>query len=366
MTSTSDSDLIASVHEGALETPSWSKFLSLLRDRCRADYAGIIFRSDAQKFRLTELASGIKITDELRQRYLDEFHMLDPVPHHLLRPNRVYALEEFLDPRNPEHERFRREFMAEAMTGHSRIVRVVEPGGLEAWLAIARTRTDFGADAAAVLSSLTRHFAIALRTFAAIEKGQLRADISAGAIQKLNFGWIALDAAGMIIETDAQADRIIRETQALHRSASGRLVPPTRAAQATLTKLLNQTASGLSVKPTAIHLCDDPWLDMLVTPISYAPFPRGNQPVLVAYIHGEIQTGQDRHEHLAALFGLTRQEAKLALAISRGRSLAEAAIDLGITVETCRLYSKRIYSKTGTRGQADLVRLILASVVSMI
>jgi DNA-binding CsgD family transcriptional regulator len=89
-------------------------------------------------------------------------------------------------------------------------------------------------------------------------------------------------------------------------------------------------------------------------------------PVLVAYIHGEEHSTAERQEQLMSLFGLSRNEARLALSLSRGRSIAQSAEDLGLTLETTRLYSKRIYAKTGTSGQADLVRLILASVVALV
>jgi DNA-binding NarL/FixJ family response regulator len=45
--------------------------------------------------------------------------------------------------------------------------------------------------------------------------------------------------------------------------------------------------------------------------------------------------------------------------LCRGLELVPAGLDLGLTPETTRNYSKRIYAKTGTRGQADLVRLVL-------
>ena len=62
---------------------------------------------------------------------------------------------------------------------------------------------------------------------------------------------------------------------------------------------------------------------------------------------------------LRAEYGLSEREAALAVALSRGEGIVEAGTSLGLTVETARNYSKRIYAKTGTRGQADLVRLIL-------
>ncbi|PHX98275.1 MAG: chemotaxis protein CheY, partial [Rhodospirillaceae bacterium] len=37
----------------------------------------------------------------------------------------------------------------------------------------------------------------------------------------------------------------------------------------------------------------------------------------------------------------------------------------GLTVETARNYSKKIYAKTGARGHAELVRIILTSVLAI-
>ena len=43
----------------------------------------------------------------------------------------------------------------------------------------------------------------------------------------------------------------------------------------------------------------------------------------------------------------------------------EAAEELGLTVETARNYSKKIYAKTDARGHADLVRVILSGVIAL-
>ena len=68
---------------------------------------------------------------------------------------------------------------------------------------------------------------------------------------------------------------------------------------------------------------------------------------------------------LAARHGLSANEAALAHALSLGESLAEAGARLHLTVETARNYSKRIYAKTGARGQADLVRIVLTGLAPL-
>ena len=75
----------------------------------------------------------------------------------------------------------------------------------------------------------------------------------------------------------------------------------------------------------------------------------------VAYIQGDSRSLAGRHEQLAELFGLLPSEARFALALARGLSIAEAAESLGLTLETARNYSKKVYAKMGARGQADLI-----------
>ena len=61
-----------------------------------------------------------------------------------------------------------------------------------------------------------------------------------------------------------------------------------------------------------------------------------------------------------------RREAELAMALSDGLSIAEAASSLGLSLETVRNYSKRLYAKLGVRGRTDLVRLIQRSSVNLV
>jgi DNA-binding CsgD family transcriptional regulator len=64
---------------------------------------------------------------------------------------------------------------------------------------------------------------------------------------------------------------------------------------------------------------------------------------------------------LTGLFDLTPAEAKFASALVSGRSIKEAARDVGVTESSGRTYLARIFSKTGTHRQAELVALLAAS-----
>lgn len=64
---------------------------------------------------------------------------------------------------------------------------------------------------------------------------------------------------------------------------------------------------------------------------------------------------------VSSLFTLTEAEAELAVALCSGKTLDEAAEARGTTIHTIRSQLKSIFAKTGTKRQADLVSLLLAS-----
>jgi DNA-binding CsgD family transcriptional regulator len=60
------------------------------------------------------------------------------------------------------------------------------------------------------------------------------------------------------------------------------------------------------------------------------------------------------------LYGLTPTESRLADLLLEGIDVREMAVRLGITIETARFHLKRVLAKTGTRRQAELMRLMLS------
>ncbi len=63
---------------------------------------------------------------------------------------------------------------------------------------------------------------------------------------------------------------------------------------------------------------------------------------------------------LQALYGLTPTETRVAAHLLQGIELREASERLRMSLETARFHLKRIFAKTGTRRQTELVRLMLS------
>jgi len=84
--------------------------------------------------------------------------------------------------------------------------------------------------------------------------------------------------------------------------------------------------------------------------------PSGLGGALAAVVLGASR--EERQKDAAPLFCLTPAEARLAQWVAEGRSLKHAAVEFGISIHTVRMQLRKIFTKTGTRRQAELVRLM--------
>jgi DNA-binding CsgD family transcriptional regulator len=102
--------------------------------------------------------------------------------------------------------------------------------------------------------------------------------------------------------------------------------------------------------------------------VSRAAFPAslvdalGLGPVWTEPMHAVVLLSAQDTETAGRLahhnFGLTSAQARLAAKLLQGLRLADAAAALQMTLSTARWHLKNIFLKTGTRRQADLLRLL--------
>ncbi len=324
-----EAELLVPLHSGMFEQPMWRTFLRQLLRVCEAEGVAIVLDSADQGGRIA-LGEGTATA----------------MPEAAMREGRVYAGEE--------------------LDGAAAGLRAVRIGGsgLDLTMAVMAPQIP-GAEIASLLSALVPHMKVALQVLAAIERERGRASVSAEAVRRMNFGWIAVDERCRIVDLDAQAERFLERSGALRRGPYDRLFPSAPAIDRQLTAIVKAMAGDRRHRPRAINLSHDPWIDILVAPMRVEALAGDSKAVAVIYLRGDRSSSADRHEQLVDLFDLTPAEARLAWSLAQGLSIAEAAEEHGLTVETARYYSKRIYAKTGARGQVDLVRNILTGVLAL-
>jgi DNA-binding CsgD family transcriptional regulator len=88
--------------------------------------------------------------------------------------------------------------------------------------------------------------------------------------------------------------------------------------------------------------------------------PRVSGRILAVWVERAAAAPPADAQALAARFDLTRREAEVALALVGGASADEIARAAGVSVHTVRNQIKSALAKTGSRRQADLVRMMMA------
>ncbi len=346
-----ESDLLLPLHEGVFEQPMWRTFLDRLRRSAGVDHVAVLVQSSGGGDVGTFVDSAT-LPETVRS-------LAAGLTGSAMREGRVYAIDDLGG--------------AEGAVGHLlaplglvdlRAMRVRESGGLDAWLLLLGSKA-IGASAGMALSMLSPHLAAALRVYSALEVERSRSQVSSDAFRRMNFGWVLVDGQCRIVDADAQAERVLERSGLLRRAGHGRLMLSSPGADRELTRLVSAFAADPDAPPRAINLSHDPWTDILVAPHRIASPVGAAQPVAAVYLKGDRSSSADRHEQLAELFRLSPSEARLAWSMAQGMTIAEAAVEHGLTLETARNYSKKIYAKTGARGQADVVRHILTSVLAL-
>lgn len=357
LTSRDETDLIMPLFEGMHENPRFSTFLARLQRRTDAAYASLILRSgDIAGGTITEYFAGIDLRRRARELGEDKPYDLDRIHYDTLRPGRVYSISELIE-HDPVMRAERARKMLKLGIADERVVRIADKEDYSAWLVLARMGACSAADSA-LLSNLAPYVAIALDNLVTIERERLRSRINALALARMRKGWMLFDREARLSAIDAATARFWKHHFGSEPRPGERLVAVDVAAQRKLAAAAAEMADDPALPARPLVLREAPRIEALLMP---PPAETMANPALLALIPLDLPRSSEAATRLAQIFDLPRREAELAMALADGRSIAEAADLMGLTLETARNYSKRLYAKLGVRGQAELVRLVYES-----
>ena len=221
------------------------------------------------------------------------------------------------------------------------------------------------------LSALAPHIRRALHIRARLAGAEWLTEAQAAALDSLAFGCLVLDRHGAVLSVNRAArdltgrDDGLAIRNGLLRAAGVGEMSRLRA----LTLAAGQTASGRSLHPggaLAVARRRGRPLAVLVLPFRGGlDAPPGRQPAAIVFVTDPDARRQPANALLRNLFGLTLSEARVAVALLDGDSPETAAERLGRSAHTVRNQLKSVFAKTGTRRQAELVRLLMAGLAPL-
>ncbi|MGI3167277.1 helix-turn-helix transcriptional regulator [Pseudooceanicola sp. 200-1SW] len=304
---------LLSAATGQAGAPGWPELLRLLAETTRADSLALRF--------------------DQRGRRVAAWHHGPPPPElaqpEKLRAGRVYAQGDLpgLGPRPAPLRALR----APAGPGGCALLLMRRAPGAE----------DFRAIDGVQLSTLAPYLGPALTGWQGAEAVRARAARDRALARDLGAGWILFSPTGQILDRGAGLEGLLAGSGA-RLTGDGRLhLPEEGSAQALRAALARPD-------PAWLLLSAAPRLEVWITPEGPgARLARLRRPPGAAALPPA---------RVAAQFALAPAEARLAQRICDGRSLAEAAGDLGWTLESTRSASKQVFARMGVRGQAGVIR----------
>ncbi|MGX7703943.1 helix-turn-helix transcriptional regulator [Methylobacterium sp. Gmos1] len=348
-------DLLAALYGSVTRDDALPVMLDLLaaRFRCRS---AAFFYADRLLPR-ADVVRGHGLFDEPAQaRYRDRFAHLDPLPGLMTRlpVGRAAASDRLFRPDEILALPFIREFyhplgLREALGGP-----IVNEEGRLGIVSVHRgpDREPFGDDEIrdfeALIPHLTQAVQLRRRFFALADEARTAAD----ALDATALAVLVLAPSGALGRANAAARALLARGDGLALSRAGRLEardPPTAR------RLRDLLAAGLPAgRPAVLPVPRGGDGHQAAYTLRLAPAPAGG---FIAHVSDPDRPSADPTPLLMAALDLSLPAARLVAALLRGDDLKDHARATGLSPNTVKYHLKAAFTATGTRRQADLVRL---------
>lgn len=335
--------------------------------------SGLLRTLDLDGDRRVVQSHHLNLPDDLQREYCDGLVASDPFLDALReRPvGRIVANDGLVDLRMLRRTFFYQHYMA-PLDNHYVVGGFLECSA-EGRATLIGLHRDHGATRFSdrerdIVQLLANHIRQAIRIGHVLMRARRRAEVTGSALTDLSLAAWLLDGAGRVLQVNPLAERLLACGQVL-RLADGRLHARDRARASAFEALIDRACQAARGRdhpvPRSLLLPQrggsDPGMLAIAMPLPIArdrsPMSAG-EPRVALYVGDPEDTGLIRPDVLRSLFGLTAAEARLAVAIGRGRDLPELSDDWAVSAETLRSQLKAVFAKTGCRRQAELVRLL--------
>lgn len=186
---------------------------------------------------------------------------------------------------------------------------------------------------------------------------------------RFDIGVILINAVGEVIVCNQHAAEIVHQADGLSLIKSRLCAAASGEAEALDRLIANAVAGGHNVG-SYVAIVHRPSLRqpfvLIVSRLTTTTAERDDpsRPRVVVLVKDPSDTDSANAELLIDLFGLTRRESEVALAVVAGHGLRAAAQQLGIAVTTARTHLQHVFEKTHTQRQSELTSLVLQIMAS--
>jgi DNA-binding CsgD family transcriptional regulator len=358
------SDLIGVLYDAAADPVIWTLFLRRLADITHAKCAGL-FTCDAARH---STAHSWEVDPEMVRLHREYYGSVDVwwVRGGSLAAGSVRTSESLCPVSELRTTETYNDCLSRFDIEHGLFALAENSGPLSGSVSLFRSSRSGPFQTAEVetLSFLAPHLHRAFRLSRQFSDLKARATGIEEALNMVSAGVVLLGARGEIILMNRAASALILEKNGLLVTREGlRAELPSESTLlvgAIEQALLTSNGRGLSVGGIVlVSRRRQPHLQLLVSPVHMAMGL--SKTSAVVFIDAPRSRRRPAEAVLRTIYGFTPAECRVALLLSDGQPPQEIARLIGVTNHTVRSQIKSIFSKTGVRRQAELVRLLLSN-----
>ena len=220
-----------------------------------------------------------------------------------------------------------------------------------------------------IFEVVLRHLIRAVRISQRFRELELKHVTAAERLESLQQGALLVDAKGRVVRANAAAKAMLDSRDGIfldngHLASAGSEFLQKLIASCARTFLSLGGPGGEFKIPrepprSPLHVTVTPLRS--TSPLADVPWIGVGTPVAIVIVRDPDIDRRRQEANLRRRFGLTAAEAKFASEVLKGDGRAAAARRYGISTATARSHLSSIFEKTGTRRQAELIRLLLGA-----
>ncbi len=366
------SSLIADIHDAGVDGTGWPAALKRLGGLFDAPTATVWMQDPVGRFRDIYTMGSADVFTHDYAAYYGRLDLLRPAV--MAAPAGTVLTNGMVVPRS---EFLRTEFYADFAAPHGLIdciqARIFEGPGGSGYVGITRSlQADaFEREHVCLARLLLPHLSRAMQMQLRLACLGVERDSALEALDRLRHGVLVVDGRARVLHANSAAEAILRKgdglgvdpvRQQLRASAPGQTDVLRRLVAQAATGDHGIKASGEARDQGVLRLeraAEAPLLLCVVPLRAEAAWNVSRQPAALLLLSiPERKAPLPLLASLRALYGLTPAEAAVAGRIGQAEGVEAAAAAMGVTPATLRWHLQRVFEKTGTTRQAELVRLV--------
>jgi DNA-binding CsgD family transcriptional regulator/PAS domain-containing protein len=363
------SDTIGAIYDCALDPERWRDTCRRMAELCESPAGGMCVHDmrNVQNDHLFEFGYEPEFFELLQQHYAQSPIAADGIVRDV---GDVLTLGQICGDEELFESRFYRELLKPYGCLDFIGIIALRTGDRVAWVHASRTDSAprYGSGDIGLFQLLSPHVCRALTISNALDIRTLRSEMLEATLDGLAAGVYLARRDGRVVYMNAAAERQVKAGNAL-RLVNNRLIPTDPQARATIAKAIDVVATDETEAGPGGHslaIPDTNGAGYVATLLSLGQGRR--QSILAPFAASVAIFAQDPEqvplmpgEAFARLYRLTGGELRVLLALAQGLGAKEAAEMLGIGEPTVRTHLQRMFCKTGTSRQAELLHLLQSS-----